>query len=332
MPKRFHALNRRQFVAAGVGAAAFLAAPSISRANAWPIKPVKILAGSAAGGQTDQFSRVYGEFISREIGQPVVVENKGGAGGAIAAVELKRSEPDGHTLMIANTTAYMLNPVLMKDIRYDVAKDFAIITMMPAGSLPFMVSEKVGAKTLQEFVEYARKADKVNVGTYAAGSFAHIVIAELNKQYGLKMEAVHYRGEAPMWSDLAGQSIDAGIGSYAAASPLIQAGKARPVAVSRRRISALPDVATFREQGATSRAHQLLTFQGCAAPANTPPAVIAKLSELFQAAAQSDRIRELLKSQGVDEGAMSMDASRTIYREEAPIWAELALGLGMQPQ
>ena len=332
MFKNIDLLSRRRFFAASAGAAAFLRSPSVSRASSWPSKPVKILAGSAAGGQTDQFSRVYGEYIAREIGQPVVVENKSGAGGAIAAVELKRSEPDGHTLMIANTTAFMLNPVLMKDIRYDVVKDFAIVTIMPGGSLPFMVSEKVGAKTLQEFVEYARKTEKVNVGTYAAGSYAHIVITELNKQYGLKMEAVHYRGEAPMWSDLAGQSIDAGIGSYAAASPLIQSGKARPVAVSRRRISALPEVATFQEQGATSRAHQLLTFQGCAAPANTPPAVLAKLSELFIAAAKSDRIRELLKSQGVDESPMSMEASQALYREEAQLWSELALSLGVPPQ
>src|SRR6185312_14224121 len=151
--------------------------------------------------------------------------------------------------------------VLMKDIRYDVVKDFAIVTIMPGGSLPFMVREKVEARTLQEFVEYARRTEKVNVGTYAAGSYAHIVISELNKQYSLKMEAVHYRGEAPMWSDLAGQSLDAGIGSYGAASPLLHAEKARAIAVSRRRISTLPDVGTLEEQGATSRAHTLLTFQ-----------------------------------------------------------------------
>jgi tripartite-type tricarboxylate transporter receptor subunit TctC len=253
----------------------------------------------------------------------VVVENKAGAGGAVAATELKRSDPDGHTLMICNTTAYMLNPVLIRDIKYNVPQDFAWITVMPGGSLPLMVSEKVGAKTLQDFIDYARKTEKVNVGTYAAGSFAHMVILELNKQYGLKMEAVHYRGEAPMWSDLAGGSIDAGIGSYAAALSVLQTGKARAVAVSRRRIEALPDVATFREQGATSRAHTLLTFQGCVAPARTPPEIIAKLSALFVAAGKSDRVRELLKSQGVDEGPMTLDASQALYKEEAPIWPSL---------
>jgi tripartite-type tricarboxylate transporter receptor subunit TctC len=325
-------LNRRQFVTAGAGAAVWLGAPSLVRANTWPTKPIRMLAGSAAGGQTDQFARVYGDYLSRELGQTVVVENKAGAGGAVAATELKRSDPDGHTLMICNTTAYMLNPVLIKDIKYSVPQDFAWITVMPGGSLPLMVSEKVGAKTLKDFIDYARKTEKVNVGTYAAGSFAHMVIVELNKQYGLKMEAVHYRGEAPMWQDLAGGSIDAGIGSYAAAQSVLQTGKARAVAVSRRRIDALPDVGTFREQGATSRAHTLLTFQGCVAPAKTPPEIVAKLSALFVAAGKSDRVRELLKSQGVDEGPMTLDASQALYREEAPIWAELAASLGPQVQ
>jgi tripartite-type tricarboxylate transporter receptor subunit TctC len=325
-------LNRRQFVTAGAGAAALLSAPSLVRANSWPTKPIKILAGSAAGGQTDQFSRVYGEYLSRELGQTVVVENKAGAGGAVAAMELKRSDPDGHTLMICNTTAYMLNPVLIKDIKYSVPQDFAWVAVMPGGSLPLMVSEKVGAKTLKDFIDYARKAEKVNVGTYSSGSFAHMVIVELNKQYGLKMEAVHYRGEAPMWQDLAGGSIDAGIGSYAAALPVLQTGKARAVAVSRRRIKDLPDVGTFLEQGATSRAHSLLTFQGCVAPAKTPPEVIAKLSALFVGAGKSDRVRELLKSQGIDEGPMTLEASQALYKEEAPVWAELAASLGPQPQ
>lgn len=332
MRDTFGHLSRRQFVTAGASAAALIAAPSIVRASAWPTKPIKILAGFAAGGQTDQFARAYGDYISREVGQTVVVENKTGAGGAVAAMELKRSDPDGHTWMVSNTTTYMLNSVFIKDIKYNAAEDFTMVSMMPTGSLPLVVSEKIGARTLKEFIDYAKKTEKVNIGTYAAGSFAHIIIAELNKQYGLKMGAVHYRGEAPMWSDLAGGSIDAGIGSYAAALPVLQTGKGNAVAVSRRRIAALPDVATFKEQGATSRAHSLLTFQGCMAPARTPPEIVAKLNGLFVAAGKTDRVRELLKSQGVDEGAMTLDASNALYKEEAPVWADIAAALGPQPQ
>jgi tripartite-type tricarboxylate transporter receptor subunit TctC len=320
-------LSRRQFVAAGVGVSAGLAAPGLVRAESWPTKPIRMLAGSAAGGQTDQFARVYGDYLSRELGQTVVVENKAGAGGAVAAMELKRADPDGHTLMICNTTAYMLNPVLIKDIKYSM-QDFAWISVMPGGSLPLMVAERTGARTLKDFIDHAKRTEKVNIGTYAAGSFAHMVIVELNRQYGLKMEAVHYRGEAPMWADLAGGNIDGGIGSYAAALPLMQTGRARPVAVSRRRIKDLPDVATFLEQGATSRAHSLLTFQGCVAPAKTPPEIIVKLSALLVAGARDARIRELLASQGIDEGPMTLAASQALYRDEAPVWAELAAGLG----
>ena len=138
-------LNRRQFVAASAGAATLLAAPSLARADTWPNKPIRMLAGSAAGGQTDQFARVYGEYLSRELGQTVVVENKAGAGGAVAATELKRADPDGHTLMICNTTAYMLNPVLIKDIKYNVAQDFAWVAVMP-GRQPSVPGQRKGRR------------------------------------------------------------------------------------------------------------------------------------------------------------------------------------------
>lgn len=135
-----------------------------------------------------------------------------------------------------------------------------------------------------------------------------------------------------MWADLIGGAIDGGIGSYAASLPVQQTGKGRAVAVTRRRIDALPDVATFQEQGATSRGYGLLSFQGCAVPAKTPPEIVARLSDLFVAAGKSDRVRELIKSQGIDEAAMSAQASQAVFKEEAPIWAQLATGLDLQPQ
>ena len=330
MPAPF-VFTRRQFMAAGAATAAVASAGPGFANTAWPTKPIKMLVGFAAGGQTDLFARTYGDYISRQVGQTVVVENKAGGGGAVSAVELKRSAPDGYTAMINNTTTYMTNPVTMKDIRYDVGKDFVIVSIMPTGSLPLIVSEKCGAKNLEEFIAYARKTEKVNIGTYAAGSYAHIAIAELNKQYGLKMEAVHYRGEAPMWTDLAGQTLDGGIGSYTAALGVLQTGRGRAIAVSRRRISVLPDVATFHEQGATSRAFGLTTFQACAVPAATPAEIVQKLSDLFVAAGKTDAIREMLKNQAIDEGPMTLEASQMLYRAEAPIWAELIAGLGLEP-
>src|ERR1044072_5992943 len=247
-------ISRRHFIGSAAAASAIPLIGSSAQAQQtdWPNKPIKIIAGYPAGGQTDLFARTYGEYIRAETGQNVVVENKAGASGSVAAAEAKRATPDGYTLMFTISTTMIMNRVLIKDIPYDAEKDFVMVSIMPAGSLPFVVGEKTGAKTLAEFVAYAKKAEKVNVGTYGAGSYAHMAIAEMNKLYGLKMEAVHYRGEGPMWTHLAGGFIHGAPGSHSPALSPLQGGRGRAVAVSRKRMSTLPDVPSFSEQGTTS--------------------------------------------------------------------------------
>lgn len=134
-----------------------------------------------------------------------------------------------------------------------------------------------------------------------------------------------------MWADLAGQSIDAAIGGYQAALPVLQTGRGRAIAISRKRISVLPDTATFHEQGATSRAHQLTGFQCCVAPAGTPPEIIKTLSELFVAGGKSEKVQEMLRVQGLDEAAMTLEASQKLYKDESPVWIELVSSLGLTP-
>ncbi|MBR1126217.1 tripartite tricarboxylate transporter substrate binding protein [Bradyrhizobium lablabi] len=326
------AISRRRFIGSAAAASAL---PLIGAAQAqqtdWPNRQVRIIAGYPAGGQTDLFARTYGEYIRAETGQNVVVENKAGASGSVAAVEAKRAAPDGYTLMFTISTTMIMNRVLIKDIPYDAEKDFVLVSIMPAGSLPFAVAEKTGAKTLAEFIAYAKKAEKVNIGTYGAGSYAHMAVAEMNKQYGLKMEAVHYRGEAPMWTDLAGGFIDGAHGSYSAALSVLQSGRGRAVAVSRKRMSVLPDVPTFTEQGATSRIFQLTGFQCCAVPAGTPPEIIQKLSKLLVAGGRSEKVLQVMKSFGVDDTAMTFEATQKLYKEESPVWIEAVTSLGIAP-
>jgi tripartite-type tricarboxylate transporter receptor subunit TctC len=324
--------TRRRFLASGAALAAFPGAGTqVSAQGAWPNRPIKAIVGYPAGGQTDLFARTYGDYLAKQLRQPVLVENKAGAGGTIAAVEVKRAPPDGYTLMFTISTTMIANRALMKNIAYDADKDFVLISIMPAGSIPLIAGEKTGAKNLNEFIEFARKAPKVSVGTYAAGSWAHIAIAELNRQYGLKMEPVHYRGEAPMWTDLASKSIDAGIGSYFAALPLLQSGRAQVVAVHRKRSSVLPDVPTFMEQGAVSKAFMLTGFQCCVAPAGTPPEIVSRLSQLLVEAGKGEQVREMNKVYGLDEAALSFEETQRIYKEETPIWLELIGNLGLQP-
>jgi tripartite-type tricarboxylate transporter receptor subunit TctC len=328
------AISRRHFIgtAAAASALPLIGASAQAQAQAdWPTKPIRIIAGYPAGGQTDLFARTYGEYIRTITGQNVVVENKAGASGSVAAGEAKRAAPDGYTLMFTISTTMIMNRVLIKDIPYDADKDFTLVSIMPAGSLPFVAAGKTGAKTLAEFVAYARKAEKINIGTYGAGSYAHMAVAEMNKQYGLNMEAVHYRGEAPMWTDLAGGFIDGAHGSYSAALSVLQSGRGRAVAVSRKRMSTLPDVPSFAEQGTTSPIFKLTGFQCCAVPTGTPAEIIQKLSKLLVEGGRSEKVLQLMKSFGVDDTAMTFKATQKLYKEESPIWLEAVSSLGLAP-
>ena len=265
-------VDRRQFIATGAAAAALPLFTIEAQAQAWPSKPIRIVVGYPAGGQTDIIARTYGEYMSRQLGQPVVVENKAGAGGIIAAVEVKRAPPDGHTLMLTISTTMIQNRVTVKNLPYDADKDFVLPSLMTQIGLVMVSSQKTGTSNLKEFVAYAKKTDKVSMGTYAAGSTAHLIIVELNKQYGLNIEAVHYRGEAPMWADINGQSLDAAVGSYNAALPVLQGGRGKAVAATGlQRLPPLPDVQTMVEQGAeleTLRAARLhLLRRPCRHPA-----------------------------------------------------------------
>lgn len=326
-------ISRRHFIGSAAAASAIplIGASVHAQQTDWPNRQIRIIAGYPAGGQTDLFARTYGEYIRAETGQNVVVENKAGASGSVAAAEAKRAAPDGYTLMFTISTTMIMNRVLIKDIPYDAEKDFILVSIMPAGSLPFAVAEKTGAKTLAEFVAYAKKAEKVNIGTYGAGSYAHMAVVEMNKQYGLNMEAVHYRGEAPMWTDLAGGFIDGAHGSYSAALSVLQSGRGRAVAVSRKRMSTLPDVPSFAEQGTTSPIFKLTGFQCCAVPAGTPAEIVQKLSKLLVAGGKSEKVLQVMKSFGVDDTAMTFEDTQKLYREEAPIWLEAVRGLGIAP-
>lgn len=324
--------TRRNFLATGAAAATLPLIGAQAHAQAgWPNKPIKIIAGYPAGGQTDLFSRTYGDVISKKVGQPIIVENKAGAGGTVAALEVKRAPADGYTWQFTISTTLIMNRALMKEVPYDTEKDFIIVSIMPSGSLPMVASAKSGAKNLKEFVDYCKKTEKVSVGTYAAGSYAHMAVAELNKQYGLKIEPVHYRGEAPMWADLAGQTLDGAIGSYGAAQAVLSGGRGQAIAVSRRRNPLLPDVPTFMEQGTTSKCFELTGFQSCSVPAGTPMDVVKKISELLVEAGKSDKVQDMMKTFGVDEPAMTYEATQKLYNEEKPIWLELVKSLGLEP-
>jgi len=324
-------LTRRRLIAAGIVGAATLPLANLGRAQAWPSKPIKIICGYPPGGATDLFARAYGEHIQQRTGQPVVVENKAGAGGIIAAQAVKAAEPDGYTLMFTIGTTMIQNRVLYKTLPYDPDKDFVLISSMSAGQLPFVVHKSTGAETLKDFFEWAKK-NKATYGTYAAGSYAHIAIVELNKHFGTNVEAVHYRGEAPMWQDFNAGVIQAASGSYQAAKNILQTGVGKAVAVPQRRSKPLPDVPTFMELGLNQRIFTLNGFVCLVGPVGMPKEAVDRLSDLMVEGGKTERVQKLLETFGVDESAQGQEEFRKLYAAEKDDWIRLVQSLGLTPQ
>src|SRR3954449_2474773 len=244
--------SRRQFMATGTAAAAMpLLLRGASAQAAWPARNIRMVCSYPAGGQTDLLARAFGDFITRQVGKNVVIENKAGASGSIGAADVARAEPDGHTILCSISTTYVMNRVMMKNPGYDMDKDLTLVSVIPGAGLLLIASPKSGVRTLDQFVAFARSSGKVNFGTYSAGSSPHITINELNKQYGLNVEPIHYRGEAPMWTGLAEGTLDVAMGSYTAAQSVLQGNRGILFAVHSKRVDAIPDVKTLTEQGAT---------------------------------------------------------------------------------
>jgi tripartite-type tricarboxylate transporter receptor subunit TctC len=323
--------NRRRFIAAGAATAAmpFLLRRAFAQA-AWPSRQIRMICSYPAGGQTDLLARAFGEFISRQVGQTVVIENKAGASGSIGAAEVARAEPDGLTILCSISTTYVMNRVMMKNPGYDMDRDLTLVSVIPGAGLPLVASPKSGVKTLDEFVAFARKSGKVNFGTYSAGSSPHITINELNKQYGLNIEPVHYRGEAPMWTGLAEGTLDVAMGSYTAAQSVLQSDRGVVFAVHSKKVDAIPNIKTLPEQGATAKFFTVSGFTGWALPKATPQPIVDRLAELCVAANKDPKVKEVL-STFVLEPALGFKETNALYQRELPIWIESGQALGLPP-
>src|SRR6187401_2719604 len=246
--------NRRDFIPAGSAAAVMpFCGRDAPAQNVWPSRNIRMVCSYPAGGQTDLLARAFGDYVSKQVGQTVLVENKAGASGSIGAAEVARAAPDGHTVLCSISTTFVMNRVMMKNPGYDMDKDLALVSIIPGAGLLLVASTKSGIKTFDDFVAFARKSGKMNFGTYSAGSSPHITINELNKQYRLNIEPIHYRGEAPMWTGIADGTLDVAMGSYTAAQSVLQSNAGVVFAVHSKKVAAIPDVKTLPEQGATGK-------------------------------------------------------------------------------
>ncbi len=292
-------------------------APFSAHADAWPQRPIRLLVPYGPGGSSDVVARAVAVEMSRDLGQQVIVENKGGGQGSIATVEAARARPDGYTLILGHVGTLAVNPTMMPNLSYDPRRDFAPIILLAKLPMVFAVGAKVPAATLPEFVALARaKPGVLNYGSAGNGSAGHLAFEMLKTAAAIDVVHVPYKGTGAQVTDLLAGNIDAAAAGIPGLLPHAQAGKIKIVAVgSAQRLPILPDVPTVAEQGYPG--FESSQWFGLLAPAGTPQEAIARLQAAAQRALRTDAVRQRLAHDAAEpSGAGPAEFAAFIDAEE----------------
>jgi tripartite-type tricarboxylate transporter receptor subunit TctC len=294
--------------------------------------PVRILVGFPPGGGTDVIARVLSEKLKDQLNQPVLVDNRAGAGGQIAAQVLKGAPPDGNTLFLSHDHTISILPLVTKNPGFDPARDFVPVAGFATFVNALAVSGGTPARSVPEYVAWVRQqGGKGNVGVPAPASVPEFLVKLIGQKYALDLQAAPYRGSAPMMADMLGNQIGAGVGSIPDFIENHKAGKIHVIAVmGNARQAALPDVPTFAELGVAG--FEDVPYYGLFAPAGTPQAVIDRLADaLAKVIAQPD-VRERLSAMGLTVEFMPQQQLASRERAYSQTWARIIRSSGFQPQ
>lgn len=296
--------------------AASLAATPTAAAE-WPTKPITLLAPFAAGGTVDIVARIVGTRLGTVLGQSVIVENRGGAGGTIAAGMLARATPDGHTLMLTHL-GLAFNVALYDKLPYDTAKDIMPVANIGMTPNVLVVTNSLPVKTLGEFLSYAKK-NPVNYGSGGHGSAGHLPMEVMQSMTGTKLQHVPYKGSGPAINDLMSGQIQAMLLTIPAIMPHIQGNRVRAIATSgQKRSPALPTLPTMDEAGI--KGFDYSPWYGFFAPTGTPPEVVQKLHTAINKVLSEPEIISKLGQQGLEVQAMSREQFGQIVISDTAKW------------
>jgi len=264
----------------------------------YPTRPIKLVVPYAAGGPTDVLGRLVGEYLGRDLKQPVIIENKAGAQGAIGAEAVARSEPDGYTLFVTAASIFVLNPMLYKKLPYDPVKDFRMLALVTDLPVVMEIHPSVPAKTVAEFVAYAKQnPGKLNFGSAGTGGTIHLAGEMFKQMAGVDMVHVPYKGASPALTDLLSGNIQVMFDTLSTALPPVKGGLVRALGVSSESRSAdLPDVPTIAESGYP--AYRVSVWYGIAAPAKLPDDIAQKISASLDRGLNDDAFRASLEKIG----------------------------------
>jgi tripartite-type tricarboxylate transporter receptor subunit TctC len=289
-------------------------------AQEWPTRPVKLVVPYPPGGNVDVAARLVAEELQKALGQPMVVENRAGAGGLIAGEFVAKAEPDGYTLFVAANGPLLFAPTIFNRPLYHWKKDFLPISTISLTPLVLQVHPSVPAKTAGELLDLARrKPDSVTMASPGAGTTNHLLSEQMQAVTGVKWTTVHYKGNAPATNDLLGGQVQFSFDQVSVAQRYVKEGKLRALAVvSAKRIPWLPDVPTLQEQGINGVDGQ--TFTGVLAPAGTPAAVVQKMSDALRKVLQDPAIVQKFFAGGAEARGMSPGDFAAYLAKEESTW------------
>ena len=298
----------------------------------YPDRPIRLIAPFPAGGLADVLARAVGDEMSKTLGQPVIVENRAGAGGNTGADAVAKAAPDGYTLLMSSAGILTANPFLYAKMPFDAETAFIPVSNVAEMSMLLVVNPKVEAKSLKEFVALAKaQPGKINFGSPGIGTTGHLGLAMFMHAADVKITHVPYRGAAPAVQDLIAGQIDGVVDNPPTVLPHIAAGKLRPLAVAAKaRMALLPDVPTAAEQGVTN--YEASSWFGIAAPAGTPPAIIARLHKEIAAAVRTEVMQQRFSKTGARLVGDSPEHFAAQIRAERVRWGEIIKAANITPQ
>lgn len=318
--------------AVAVGAVFAAVMQTAAYAQSYPSKAITIVLPLAAGSGLDTIVRLYGEPLSQTLGKPVVVDNRPGAGGMLAAAAVATAQPDGHTLLVATSGAIAINPVLFKQISYNPEKDFEPISYYVKSPFILVVDPQLPVKSVAELVDYVKKSDKtLTYSSPGAGVAQHLSMEFMKQRFGLQITHVPYRNTPQSIADIAAGHVNMGFAEAGASLPLIRDDKLRALAVSAAtRLQILPEVLPFAE-AANAPDFEAVSWHMLFAPAATPRDIVVRLHEEMKKIMAAPDMRRKVADLGlIPIDTPSLADTQAYIKSEREKWGSLVRKLGLE--
>jgi len=303
-----------------------------ANAQTFPSKPIKILVGFAPGGNTDVVARIVAARMQDILGQPVIVDNKPGAGGVVATEIIAKATPDGYTLLMSSLGPHTVSPFLLKTIGYDPVTDLAPVSNVSVNALMLLVSPSIPVKSVPELIAYAKaNPGKLNYGSSGVGSTTHLSGEVLASMAGIKLVHIAYKGGPPALAALLAGDVQFMFSNLSDALPQSKAGKLRALAVTTaKRVPQVPDMPTMAEFGMPG--FDVAPWNGIVAPGRTPPEIVAKLSETIQRIVREQSFRDKMFEIGSDPIGDTPEQFRATVLHDIQRWSKIVKDAGIKAE